>query len=519
MVSAEIALPFTLKDEDIDLETEVTETGDRPDEGRRIEDWIVSTLDDQRTGAEAENWHDLLGRISLTRRHAPKVDKKTPTAKKSLPKGWTRFRLERGRGITIVVLTDTSLIKEDDLTELYGDLMALVEAGHHRLILNFAGVERLSSWAAGAVAEAVRQCVAARGGALRVCGLRSPLDAIFSVTGLAREVAIYPDEATAKDTPWPETPELRSLPYEILASLTRFEDPSPPYEAHPASDSEPNRVASTPAEGLPVMSILKLVSHQGASKGKSVSIEGPRFVIGRDSTCNLRPGSPAVSRFHAAIERRGSRLFLRDLGSTNGTLFNGRILRDAEAEIRDKDKIQVGSLAFTVEVGGAPAPRAKVDDMVVSWLWNQDQGATLDGEEQETEDFSILDDFDGVLIPKHEVIEGVVVVTPRSPELDLDRSIDPLRAKLQTLFEQGMPRRVVLNLAYVGHVSGRAIGVLVAHHLKLDRAGGCLRICEANARVSAVFDQVRLGMLVDCHPTIDDAVLTPWSRRNQSAPT
>ncbi len=47
------------------------------------------------------------------------------------------------------------------------------------------------------------------------------------------------------------------------------------------------------------------------------------------------------------------------------------------------------------------------------------------------------------------------------------------------------PRRVVVNLEYVRHLNAQAIGVLLAHHLRLDRAGGALRVCQAHARLMA----------------------------------
>jgi hypothetical protein len=53
--------------------------------------------------------------------------------------------------------------------------------------------------------------------------------------------------------------------------------------------------------------------------------------------------------------------------------------------------------------------------------------------------------------------------------------------------------------------------VLLAHHLRLDRDGGALRICQAHARLMAVLHHVRLTILVECHPTLDEAVLAAWT--------
>ncbi len=83
---------------------------------------------------------------------------------------WARFRLSSRRGIAVVSLTDQALIKEDDLSELAGDLLALVEAGHLRIVLDFFAVERLSSWAARTINDAVRACFATDGGRGEVLG-------------------------------------------------------------------------------------------------------------------------------------------------------------------------------------------------------------------------------------------------------------------------------------------------------------------------------------------------------------
>ena len=97
-------------------------------------------------------------------------------------------------------------------------------------------------------------------------------------------------------------------------------------------------------------------------------------------------------------------------------------------------------------------------------------------------------------------------------------TIELLRAHLHSLLAQPLPRRVVVNLEYVAHLTGQAIGVLLAHHLRLDRSGGGLRICQARARIMAVLHQVRLTMLVECHPTLDEAVLSAWPDGARRAP-
>ncbi len=102
------------------------------------------------------------------------------------------------------------------------------------------------------------------------------------------------------------------------------------------------------------------------------------------------------------------------------------------------------------------------------------------------------------------------MITPQVSELDDFEAVEDLRSHLHLFYEQPMPRHVVVNFECVRHLSAQLIGVLLAHHLRLDRTGGALRICQAHARVMAVLHQVRLTMLVECYPSLDEAVLAAW---------
>jgi anti-anti-sigma factor len=221
-----------------------------------------------------------------------------------------------------------------------------------------------------------------------------------------------------------------------------------------------------------------------------------------------------VSKLHAAIERRDGRIVLTDMGSTNGTILNGRILRGKEAEIHDGDRIQVGPVICTVATVAHRDGPVKVEAQVAEWLHGPDASAPADP-------VNALETFvpvgsgpataeDPEWNIKTEIIQDVLVVTPETSELENDATIERLREHLDALLGESVPRRVVINLEYVAHLTGQTIGVLLAHHLRLDRAGGCLRICQARARIMAVLHQVRLTMLMECHPTLDEAVLSAW---------
>ncbi len=72
-----------------------------------------------------------------------------------------------------------------------------------------------------------------------------------------------------------------------------------------------------------------------------------RVLIGRADEVDFRVDDPNVSRRHAVLLWDRGRLYVRDLGSTNGTYLNGRVV--TSAPVRFGDVISVGSTQITVE--------------------------------------------------------------------------------------------------------------------------------------------------------------------------
>jgi pSer/pThr/pTyr-binding forkhead associated (FHA) protein len=99
---------------------------------------------------------------------------------------------------------------------------------------------------------------------------------------------------------------------------------------------------------------VKLIVVQGRPEGKEIPLVGPVFKIGRGETCHLRPNSEQVSREHAEFTLTEDSVSVRDLGSRNGTLVNGKALTET-CQLKDNDLVQVGPLTFSVSIEGAPA--------------------------------------------------------------------------------------------------------------------------------------------------------------------
>jgi predicted component of type VI protein secretion system len=128
------------------------------------------------------------------------------------------------------------------------------------------------------------------------------------------------------------------------------------------------RPASTPT--------VRLTVARGKPLGKVITVTGPSFTIGRDESCQLRPHVELVSRRHAELTITPGAVRIRDLGSRNGTLVNGRAVT-APTRLRDGDQLQIGPLTFAVSIQGLPtaaSARPPSDDDVASWLIADEEG-------------------------------------------------------------------------------------------------------------------------------------------------
>ncbi|MCI0573520.1 MAG: GGDEF domain-containing protein [Myxococcaceae bacterium] len=88
-----------------------------------------------------------------------------------------------------------------------------------------------------------------------------------------------------------------------------------------------------------------LVQIRGPQLGRKFVLDAPEQVIGRGERCDIVVGLDNVSREHAELALREGRVFVRDAGSTNGTVVNGVELQ-GERELNSGDHLQVGGAIF-----------------------------------------------------------------------------------------------------------------------------------------------------------------------------
>jgi pSer/pThr/pTyr-binding forkhead associated (FHA) protein len=81
-------------------------------------------------------------------------------------------------------------------------------------------------------------------------------------------------------------------------------------------------------------------------KGEYATTIGEVFSIGRIGGNDFIMPDYAISKKHALIEIKRNGYFLKDCGSTNGTLLNGTRLQNKVVEVRDRDVISLARYEF-----------------------------------------------------------------------------------------------------------------------------------------------------------------------------
>jgi hypothetical protein len=81
-------------------------------------------------------------------------------------------------------------------------------------------------------------------------------------------------------------------------------------------------------------------------KGRAFDLTD-ELTVGRAAGCGVALDDTTVSQLHARVFRRDGRLWVEDLGSTNGTFVNRQKV-SAPVALRRGDRVQVGSTVMEV---------------------------------------------------------------------------------------------------------------------------------------------------------------------------
>lgn len=80
-----------------------------------------------------------------------------------------------------------------------------------------------------------------------------------------------------------------------------------------------------------------LIIIRGNPQGQRYFLTQPSMTIGRDSSADITVNDASISRKHARVEKQGSNILFTDLGSSNGTVINGRKLTANESVTLNKE--------------------------------------------------------------------------------------------------------------------------------------------------------------------------------------
>lgn len=95
---------------------------------------------------------------------------------------------------------------------------------------------------------------------------------------------------------------------------------------------------------LPAGAVLRVIAP--GRPPRELPLDGHPLTVGRAADVEVVVVDPLVSRRHARLAPRGGRLVLADLGSTNGTRVNGRVI--SEVVVGPGDRIELGATRLEI---------------------------------------------------------------------------------------------------------------------------------------------------------------------------
>lgn len=110
---------------------------------------------------------------------------------------------------------------------------------------------------------------------------------------------------------------------------------APPENAPQIRRDQPSKAAT----------LWQVKATTGVISGRMFPMEGTK-VVGRDPHCDIVVGGAHVSRRHAEFTVRGGALWVKDLGSSNGTFINGK--KHDEIQLKNGDEVKLDAMTFKV---------------------------------------------------------------------------------------------------------------------------------------------------------------------------
>lgn len=130
--------------------------------------------------------------------------------------------------------------------------------------------------------------------------------------------------------------------------------------------------------------MAELIIHSGKLQGKRLSLPDREIIVGRDEDCHMRLTSTLVSRRHCALDVKPDGIWVRDLGSQNGTYVNDVAITEP-MRLRGGDVLRIGAALFLVPESNPAAAKPKAvndsskisDAEIADWLTDEEPTSSL----------------------------------------------------------------------------------------------------------------------------------------------
>ena len=97
---------------------------------------------------------------------------------------------------------------------------------------------------------------------------------------------------------------------------------------------------------------VKLVMFKQDGQRRDFELKKETATLGRNTDCDFQIPLANVSRRHSQLMIKDDKLFVRDLGSSNGTFVNNK--RVQEAQLNPGDTLVLGPVIFIIVIDGEP---------------------------------------------------------------------------------------------------------------------------------------------------------------------
>jgi serine phosphatase RsbU (regulator of sigma subunit) len=240
-------------------------------------------------------------------------------------------------------------------------------------------------------------------------------------------------------------------------------------------------------------------------------------VVGRGADCDVRLEEPSVSRRHARLVVSAGGAEVTDLGSSNGTLVNGRAA-EGSTPVVPGDRLALGNLALTVESreglttrGGSALDGTLLEQTNVragvSLTLDEARETTADDQHKKAHLFRILaeagellthpGDPDEVLDPLLGLVEKAI--SPERSFLLLRDGEDEEPRVVASRVKSGADGSMILSRTLVGQVLDQRTAFLTEDASQDERLAGGMSIVGAGTRsamAAPLFDNERvIGLL------------------------